>query len=556
MNSISTFYSLGVNNAKLSGDLLKDEIISHDTPQPGKRKQGPLVITLSFAAATYLASILTTSSHSDTNSESEESKKGDQGNEGKESEEIKELEELSDFCKPVPAINQMVSQAVKVMLVFFLIGVAYLILIKLLITDIDEPVLWTDDMSNSVNLTIRCIHQLTNQGINPLRISADSVVAAQPNFNSLKSGALQEYATPLPDGHPAGPDQIITVISWSDTLQMHLKIGEQYLFCVKVNQKQYQYLSQPELEDKIQDKEPMPWAIGVLIALVAQSDDLSLDPTLKNLKFGQWWTMQTIKDYLMVRGTRQSSYKGNLLIDEKAFTVVAKKITNVEGRNEDTYLTELAVYLLTSCLLEHFKIAMFFLIHVTDDQKWLLNTLQIVFNMVLRDEPSKLYHIEEVLNHPLEVIYITQAFSPAQPKSISSDCLSAFVHFTYDYFQGQALVSNIKFKDGSLTGMCMIDHKHVFNFILHKWSWDNPGQGGLDAFISSHICRTACFALDLNPASFKYDKTDKKNLSEHNDFEATPEDGRSNIQNKESRSGTSQLEEEAGVIDHEDDGEN
>ncbi|EGF98966.1 uncharacterized protein MELLADRAFT_68947 [Melampsora larici-populina 98AG31] len=121
---------------------------------------------------------------------------------------------------------------------------------------------------------------------------------------------------------------------------------------------------------------------------------------------------------------------------------------------------------------------MCFSIHVTNDQKLLLNTLQVVFNMVLRDDPST-YHIEEILKQPLQVICTTKNFCPSQPDSLLLDLLSGFVHFTYKYFRGQALVANIKVKDGFLTGMCMVD--------------------------LSHCCGTTCFALDLKPKSFKYE---------------------------------------------------
>ncbi|EGG04200.1 uncharacterized protein MELLADRAFT_65055 [Melampsora larici-populina 98AG31] len=427
-----------------------------------------------------------------------------------------ELEEYVDFPKPVPAINQVGFQAAK---------------------DIDTPSLWTADLSNSVKLAIRRIYQLANQGIDPLNISIESTVAAHATYDTSTASFPQEYAIPLPENHPAGPDQTITLISWSDALQLRLKIGRRLSLMEPSWIRSFGDVL-PEVEDFIRDEQkPLPWSNGVLISLVAQSDDSSLDPSLKDLVFGRWYAMQDIeKDYLIGKGTRRYSYKGTLLIDGKSQSVVVKEILNEEHQDEEAYLTELAVYHLTSCLLERFKIAMFFSTHVTNDQKLLLNTLR----------PSGThaqyitYLIEEVLYHPLEVICTTRDFSPSQPESISSDCLSAFVHFTYDYFRGQALVSNIKFKDGLLTGMRMID-------LRHKWSWDNPRQDGIDAFISSHICGTACFALDLNPASFKYDKTLKQITLKHNNI---------NIQNKESRSGTSESEEESGVIDHVDDGEN
>ncbi|EGF98964.1 uncharacterized protein MELLADRAFT_113123 [Melampsora larici-populina 98AG31] len=91
----STFYLLGVSTAKLSGDPLKEHILLLSTKQPGKRKaQGPVVMTLFFAAATYLASTIPTSFQLNSNSGNEQSKKDDQSNQ---SDEDEESEELDDF---------------------------------------------------------------------------------------------------------------------------------------------------------------------------------------------------------------------------------------------------------------------------------------------------------------------------------------------------------------------------------------------------------------------------------------------------------------------------
>ncbi|EGG08767.1 uncharacterized protein MELLADRAFT_104591 [Melampsora larici-populina 98AG31] len=162
---------------------------------------------------------------------------------------------------------------------------------------------WTDHLSKAVKLSIRRIHQLA-KGINPLTISAHSVVAAQPKYDTSTSDGPQDYATPFPD-------------------------SEQYLFGVKAHQNGIDtcpdytghHLSLmepswiqsfgdvlPELEDHIpDDTDSMPWSNGLLIALVAQSDDSSLDPSPKNLKFGQWWLLNTIqvKDGLLTGYTTQ-----------------------------------------------------------------------------------------------------------------------------------------------------------------------------------------------------------------------------------------------------------
>ncbi|KAH9818487.1 hypothetical protein DFH28DRAFT_115631 [Melampsora americana] len=520
----SAFYSLGVGTAKLSGDLLKNEILS-PTRQPGQRKtRGPIVITLLFAAATYLASLVPTSSQFDSNSENGRSKQynqSDQSDESDEGEGNKGVVEFVDFSAPVPAINQMGSWAV---------------------TDVDEQLTWSDALSKAVNLSIRRIHQLANEGINPLTISVHSVVAARAKSDTSTSDGPQDYATPLPDGYPAGPDQTITVISWSDAVQLRLRIGRRLSLMEPSWIRSFGDVL-PELEEEIRDDmDVMPWSNGLLIALVTQSDDSSLDPSLKNLKFGQWWAMQDIKKDLIGKGTRRSSYKGTIFVDGKARPVVVKKIMNIENCNEETYLTELAVYHLTLCLLEQFKIAMFFSIHVTDDQKRLLNTIQVVFNMILltliEDKPDKMYHIEEVLDQPLEVICTTRNFGPSRPESLLSDCLNGFVHFTYDYFRGQALVSNIKVKDGLLTGMRMVD-------LRYKWSCDNPHQDGIDAFISTHSCGTACFALDLKPAYFKYEKVGKQDTMQLNDSKAKPEHEKSNLCEEDAEDKTSELEEDA-----------
>ncbi|KAH9818033.1 hypothetical protein DFH28DRAFT_1154150 [Melampsora americana] len=391
------YCSLGVGTGVLSEEHLKQEIIS-PTRHGQRAVRGPPALSLFFVAATYLAALNPPSSIFISDSEGED--------DGSEAAHILPL--------PTSSLN---------------------------VVNVINSHNWTGTISTSVTLDIKHIHQLADQGIDPLKIPTSSVVAAQDPYDLANTMFPQEIGTPLPDGHPAGDGRQIALYGRSA-----IESFGQVLPSVDS-------LARPMRNNT-------PWTNVILMALAK--------PNFQST------TPEAISPPL----------------------VVAKQIIEDESGDQDTYLKDLVVYHQTSCLLEEFKLAMFARYEVTIAHKNVLNSLQVVFNMVMIQDGSP-YKIEELLEHSPETIptLIDKKLNPS--KWLLFDALDVFVHYTYDFFKGQALVYNIKTVNGCLTGMRIFDPRF-------QWSPRDESCGEIDAFKLGHQCGECCNVLKLKSTDFKY----------------------------------------------------
>ncbi|EGG01543.1 uncharacterized protein MELLADRAFT_66988 [Melampsora larici-populina 98AG31] len=309
------FYSLGIGAGELSGEHLKQEIISPTKHHKNQRN---------IRAATSVASINTSSSISDSNFAAE-----DNGHlaypDPKNVFRILHYHQKyinQQFCE---RFNQHTT------------GKQFL----------NSPIIrnsnWSGTISRSVSLAVQRIHQLSGQGFDPLKVSNSVVVAAQEQYDIANTPFSQEVATPLPDGHPAGKNQTITTISWSDALQIQLGIGHQIALFAPSWIWSFEGIL-PGIDSNIREsRNAICWDNAILTALVKSNTQSIQEATLAPLVFGQWKFLAEVKHNELIGNNR--------------------------------------VYHQTSCLLEQFKLAMFVQYDVTIAQKNILNSLQAVFNM-------------------------------------------------------------------------------------------------------------------------------------------------------------------------------
>ncbi|KAH9817158.1 hypothetical protein DFH28DRAFT_1156973 [Melampsora americana] len=449
----AAFYSLGIGTGVLSGERLKQEIIS-PTRHGQRAVRGPPALSLFFAAATYLAAVNPPSSIFNSESEGEDD----------------QPEEVSPIQLP-PTSSEVVTQR------------------------------WTSTISHSVSLAIKRIHQLADQGIDPLKVPNSEVVAAQDPYDIANTLFPQELGTPLPDGHPAGEGQIITTISWSDALQLRLGIGRQIALYGRSGIRSFGRIL-PSVDNLARPmRNNTPWTNATLMALAKPNTGSSQEDLSQPLVFGQWEALADVEDNQLIgEGNTHRAFRATMYIDGRCRDVVAKQFLNENCGNQDTYLKDSLVFHQASCLLEEFKLAMFVRYEVTVAQKTVLNSLRVVFNMVMIQE-SDTYKIKELLEHSPEPLSTPIDKTLNARKSLLFDALNAFVHFTYDYFKGQALLYNIKTVNGHLTGMRIFDRRY-------QWSPTNESPDEIDAFKLGHHCGECCNVLKLENTDFNYPTSD------------------------------------------------
>ncbi|EGG04061.1 uncharacterized protein MELLADRAFT_65057 [Melampsora larici-populina 98AG31] len=393
----SSFYSLGVLGTMMSGDRLQQAIISPNRNPRQQSVPGPLVVTLFFAAATYLSFMNPPSSNFGSDSETKDS---------------------------------------------------------------------------------------------------------EPKNDSSQSESTHKIGTPLPDGHPASDGQIITTISWSDALQSQLGIGHQIALFSSFSIRSFGGVL-PSVEDLARPlRYSIPWSNAILMALTNSNTRSSLEENSQPLVFGQWGTLAAVEDQFFGEGKRHRSFRTTLYIDGGCRKVVAKEIITEGCGDQAAYLKDSVVYHQTSCLLEDCKLDMFVQYDVTIAQKRILNSLQVVFNMVMIQEDNY-YKVEELLDHSPETIPTMIDDTLKAPISLLSDALNAFGHYIYDYFKGQALIFNIKTVNGRLTGMRMVDRRF-------QWSTSNKLPDEIHTFKLEHLCGECCKVLKLKSADFEYPTSDDR----------------------------------------------
>ncbi|KAH9813990.1 hypothetical protein DFH28DRAFT_329745 [Melampsora americana] len=458
----AAYYSLGIGTGVLSGDRLRQEILS-PTRHGQRATRGPPALSLFFAAATYLAAVNppsppTSVFNSDYVGEDDRS----------------EATQVTHIQMPTTSSS---------------------------VVTVTNPHLWTSTISRSVSLAIRRIHQLADQGIDPLNIPTSVVVAAHDPYNIATTLFPQEIGTPLPDGHPAGDGQVITTISWSDALQLRLGIGRQIAF---YGRSQIRSLGRilPCVDGLARPMtNNIPWTNVILMALAKANTHLTPDAISPPLVFGQWEALADVEDDQYIgQGQTHRAFRATMYIDGGCREVVAKQFLTEESGDQETYLKDSVVYHQTSCLLEDFKLAMFVRYEVTMAQKKVLNSLRVVFNMVMIQDGEH-YKIEELLEHSPEAMSTPIDKTLNASKWLSFDALNAFVHYTYHYFKGQALVYNIKTVNGCLTGMRIFDQRF-------QWSQTKDSRDEIDAFKLEHQCGECCSVLKLESPDFKYPTSD------------------------------------------------
>ncbi|EGG03054.1 uncharacterized protein MELLADRAFT_109618 [Melampsora larici-populina 98AG31] len=397
----SSFYSLGIRDVMMSGDRLQQSIISPERNPRQRSVPGPLVVTLFFAAATYLALMKPPSSNIGSDSELKDSETEDDSSQSE-----------TTHIRPTNTSSIVAVSTSK----------------------------WPTIIATSVSLVVKRIHQLADQGIDPLEVPNSSVVAAEDQYDIANTPFPQEIGTPLPDGHPAGDGQIITTISWSDALQLRLGIGRHIALCSHSSIQSFGGVL-PSVDNLARPlRNSIPWSNTILMALSKSNTQSSLDENSQPLVFGQWEALAAVEeDQFFGEGKRHRSFRATLYIDGGCREVVAKEIITEGGGDQATYLEDSVVYHQTSCLLEEFKLDMFVQYNVTIAQKKMLNSLQVVFNMVMIQDGNS-YKVEELLDHSPEAISTMIDNTLQAPMSLLSDVLNAFVHYTYDYFKGQALI--------------------------------------------------------------------------------------------------------------------
>ncbi|EGF96928.1 uncharacterized protein MELLADRAFT_91580 [Melampsora larici-populina 98AG31] len=472
----SAYYSLGIGTGILSGDRLKQKIIA--PIQPGKRApRGPLALSLFFAAATYLAAVnLPSPPSSDVNTDSE----GE--DDPSEAAHISPIQLPTTSSSVVTVIDRPTNGFV------------------------NSPIIntqnWTSSISRSVSLAIKRIHQLADQGIDPLKVPNSSVVAAQDPYDIASTPFPQEIGTPLPDGHPARNGQIITTISWSDALQLRLGIGLQIALygCSLIRTFGCILPSVDSLARPM--KSDIPWTNVILMALARPNIQSTPEAISQPLVFGQWEALAEVKrmsswQKVEKDGSSLAKGKGTALLGHRQLQIITE-----ESGDQATYLQDSIAYHQASCLLEEFKLAVFVKYGVTIAQKKILNSLQVVFNMVMIQNCDP-YKIEELLEHSPEAMSTTIDKALNAPTSLLLDALNAFVHYTYDYFKGQALLCDIKTVNGRLTGMRMFDRRF-------QWSPSDESPDEIDTFKLGHQCGEFCNVLKLPSPDFKYPTSDDR----------------------------------------------
>lgn len=460
----SAYYSLGIGTGVLSGDRLRQEIIS-PTRHGQRAARGPPALSLFFAAATYLAAVnppspSSSNFHSDSEGEDDPS----------------EAAHILPIQLPTTSSN---------------------------VVTVIKTQNWTSTISRSVSLAIKRIHQLADRGIDPLNLPNSSVVAAQDPYDIANTPFPQEIGTPLPDGYPAGDGQIITTISWTDALQLRLGIGRQIALYGRSSIRSFGCIL-PSVDRLARPmRNNTPWSNVILMALAKPNIQSNPEAISQPLVFGQWEALADVEDDKFIgEGQRHRAFRATLYIDGGCCEVVANQIITEELGDQDTYLKDSVVYHQTSCLLEEFKLAMFVRYEVTIAQKKVLNSLQVVFNMVMIQDSDR-YKIEELLEHSPEAISNTIDKTLNASKWLLFDALNAFVHYTYDYFKGQVLLCNIKTVDGRLTGMRIFDRRF-------QWSQSDESPDEIDTFKLGHRCGECCNVLKLHSADFKYPTGDDR----------------------------------------------
>ncbi|KAH9809778.1 hypothetical protein DFH28DRAFT_1186098 [Melampsora americana] len=452
------YYSLGIGTGVLSGDRLRQEILS-PTRHGLRATRGPPALSLFFAAATYLAAVNppsppTSIFNSDYVGEDDRS----------------EATQVNQIQMPTTSSN---------------------------VVTVTNPHHWTSTISRSVSLAIKRLHQLADVGIDPLKIPNSVVVAANDPYNIATALFPQEIGTPLPDGHPAGDGQTITTISWSDALQIRLGIGRQVAFYGRSQLRSFGRIL-PTVDSLIRPmKNNTPWTNVMLMALAKSNIQATPVENCPTLVFGQWEALADVEDQYIGEGQTHRAFRATMYIDGGCREVVAKQfIATEKSGDQDTYLKDSVVYHQTACLLEDFKLAMFVRYEVTIAQKTMLNSLSVVFNMVMiqDDEPYKIEELLELSPEPIST-HIDKTLNAS--KSILFDALNAFQHYSYDYFKGQALLYNIKTVNGRLTGMRLFDRRF-------QWSPSNESGDEIDTFKLGHQCGDCCNVLKLESTDFKY----------------------------------------------------
>ncbi|KAH9820571.1 hypothetical protein DFH28DRAFT_1218055 [Melampsora americana] len=446
------YYSLGIGTGVLSGERLKQEILS-PTRHGLRASRGPPALSLFFAAATYLAAVNPPSSIFNSDSEGDDHPS----------------EEVAPIQLPTTS-SAVVTNG------------------------------WTSTISRSVSLAIKRIQQLADQGIDPLKLPNSVVVAAQDPYDIANTLLPQEIGTPLPDGHPAGDGQIITTISWSDALQLRLGIGRQVAFYGRPGNRTLGRIL-PSVDNLARPmRNNTPWTNAILMALAKPNLGSTQEGISQQLVFGQWEVLADVEDNQFIgEGNTHRAFRATMYIDGGCREVVAKKLIEDSG-NEDTYLKDSVVFHQASTLLEEFKLAMFVRYEVTNTQKTVLNSLRVVFNMVMIQEGDH-YKIEELLEHSPEPLSAPVDKTLNATKWVLFDALNAFVHYSYDYFKGQAILYNIKTVNGRLTGMRIFDRRF-------QWSPTNASRDEIDAFKLGHHCGECCNVLKLESTDFKYPTSD------------------------------------------------
>ncbi|KAH9818032.1 hypothetical protein DFH28DRAFT_1154143 [Melampsora americana] len=449
----AAYYSLGIGTGVLSGKRLKQEILS-PTRHGQRAVRGPPALSLFFAAATYLAAVNPPSSIFNSKSEGED--------------------DLSEEASPIqlpPTLSHVVTRH------------------------------WTSTISRSVSLAIKWIHQLADQGIDPLKVPNLVVVAAQDPYNIANTPFPQEIGTPLPDGLPAGEGQIITTISWSTALQLRLGIGRQIALYGRSGIRSFGSIL-PSVDNLARPmRNNTPWTNAILMALAKPNNGSTQESYSQPLVFGQWEALADVEDNQFIgEGNTHRAFRATMYIDGGCGEVVAKQFLNKHSGNQDTYLKDLLVFHQASCLLEEFKLAMFVRYEVTVVQKTVLNSLWVVFNMVMIQE-GKPYKIKELLEHSPEAISTPIDKNLNAKQWLLFDALNASVHYTFDFFKGQALVYNIKTVNGCLTGMRIFDQRF-------QWSPSDESRDEIDAFKLGHHCGECCNVVKLESTDFNYPTSD------------------------------------------------